>query len=455
MMLKNPDMSETKFLLCLSFVCVAITAGCARVQSTEPDSFIEWASRNAVVIGGIDDPLSDPSLESLQSAVADSRLVGLGESRHDTREQLLLKKRLIMHLVEDMDFQAIFLEEDFAHTEALDRYITTGEGDIRSNMTGLPGWYLWDTEEMLGLIRWLRKVNQGRSPERMVHLYGMDITAPALGAEDVLGALEAAGIKTELDETALGLQLQQGNFWPTTWQRYSALTQEQRNGLAKNHEELAQLLKEEKSRLLSVIPQDDYQRLLLLGEVARMGNALFSSSNREQGGDVRERGMAQVVLRVLGNKPGAGKAIVWSHNLHIARSPFQMPGLAEGELIPMGFHLSEALGEGYLAFGGTFGTGSYPDSLPPGERIFESSPDSVMDGALAAVSVPSFFLDLRESKTDSVAYHWLGEPREWKAQDSLARMVPGTAFDLVYFVSEISRSQPTDSALQLFQSMSR
>jgi hypothetical protein len=46
-----------------------------------------------------------------------------------------------------------------------------------------------------------------------------------------------------------------------------------------------------------------------------------------------------------------------------------------------------------------------------------------------------------------------GRPGEWKAQDSQAVLVPGAAFDLVYLVNVISRSQPTPLALERFQSL--
>ena len=147
------------------------------------------------------------------------------------------------------------------------------------------------------------------------------------------------------------------------------------------------------------------------------------------------------------------KAIIWAHNLHVAKSSFRMPGLAEGELRPMAVQLSEELGEAYIAIGGTFGTGSYQPDLPPGERLFEAVSKDVMDGALAEVGVPFFLVDLRGVEQNSAAIRWLQKDREWIAQDSRALLVPSAAFDLVYFVKEISRSQPTPSALQRFQSL--
>ena len=78
-----------------------------------------------------------------------------------------------------------------------------------------------------------------------------------------------------------------------------------------------------------------------------------------------------------------------------------------------------------------------------------------MDGALAAVAVPMFIIDLREAAQNSSATTWLQQEREWRAQDSNAVLVPSEAFDLVYFVTTISRSKPTPLALESFQELQR
>jgi len=76
-----------------------------------------------------------------------------------------------------------------------------------------------------------------------------------------------------------------------------------------------------------------------------------------------------------------------------------------------------------------------------------------MDGAMARIGTPCLLLDLRGVEQDSAAARWLQQDREWRAQDSSSVLVPIAAFDLVYFVSEISRAQPTPLALQRFQSL--
>ncbi len=439
--------------------CALCVYGCAQ-QSTkvgeippETQAFIEWASEHAVALESLDTTAPGTDLEPLRQTLGSARLVGLGESRHDTREQLLLKGRLVRYLIENMGFRALILEESLAHAESLDRYVTSGEGDPRELMNSLAGWYLWDTEEMLELIQWIAQFNQDLEFGQKVRIFGVDITAPSPGVREAINALESAGAGTLLNEQALGLDLQRGDFWPETWERYSALSDERRRELADNYKALIELLKDEKERLIASSSKEEYERILMLATIGKTGNELFSADDRETGGAVREHGMAQTTLHILEREKPDEKAILWAHNLHVAKSSFRMPGLLEGELKPMGVELSTELGDDYIAIGGSFGTGSYPPNLPPGERVFEPVSEDVMDGALGAVGTPFFLLDLRQVEKDSAAALWLQQDREWKAQDSNARLVPSTGFDLVYFVERISRSQPTPLALQRFQSL--
>jgi hypothetical protein len=105
------------------------------------------------------------------------------------------------------------------------------------------------------------------------------------------------------------------------------------------------------------------------------------------------------------------------------------------------------------AIGASFGKGSYSADLPPGEKTFRMQSTEVMDGALARAGIETFLLDFRTVKAESPAARWLQQPREWVAQDAQAMLVPAKAFDLVYFVNTINRSQPSVLALRRFQSV--
>jgi erythromycin esterase len=447
------DLLPVQRVLPLALLVAALASGCAEPARSVSSDFVEWAAGNAIAVEKLESQLPATDIESFREMIGSARLVGIGESRHDTHEQLLLKTLLVRHLIEDLDFRTLILEESFAHVEPLDRYITTGEGDLREIMKDLAGWYLLDTEEMLEFVQWVRQVNEGRPPGRYVRIFGMDITAPATAVQDVLKSLDVAGVELQLNPSRLGLNLQQGDFWPSTWERYAAISDGRRNELAEAYRELIAVVKAERTGIVAAFSESDYERTVFLAEIGRVGNDFFSSTDRAQAGAIRESGMAMVIAWIRENEVQGDKAILWAHNLHVAKSSFRMPGFVDGTLEPMGVLLSKELGHAYMAIGGSFGTGSFPPDLPPGERLFEANSEDVMDGALAAVGVPFFLVDLREAEEDPAVIEWLGQERAWLAQDSTALLVPITAFDLVYFVKEISRSQPTPEALRKYQTL--
>ncbi len=428
-------------------------AGCIRTPETGSAGFIRWAAKNAHPIESLEGPARAAGLAALREMIGEARVVGLGESRHDTREQLLVKSLLVRHLIEELGFRTLILEESFPHAEAIDRYVTSGEGNLRETMNRLAGWYVWDTEEMLDLVEWIRQYNAGRPSAAMVRVFGMDVTAPAEGVREVLDLLRAAGVDVPFDATALGLELQQGDFWPGTWRRYATLDGDQRRALLASYDRLVELVRSRRETLVAASSAGEYERMLRLASIGQAGNALFVATDRRKGAVIREAGMARTALWILGRRGDDGGMIVWAHNLHVARAPFRMPGLAEGTLEPMGMRLAEELGDAYVAIGGAFGGGSYGAHLPPGERTFTAGAEDVMDGALAAVGMPALLLDLREARAGSTAGRWLRHERAWKAQDASAFLVPADAFDMVYFVATVSRSQPTPLALRRFQSL--
>ncbi len=135
-------------------------------------------------------------------------------------------------------------------------------------------------EEMLELVQWVCQVNLGRTPDQQIRIFGVDITAPAMGVRSALDSLTAAGVETRLDARALGLDLHEGDFWPTTWQRYSELPDDRRRELAENFDELMALLSAAKTKIMESSSDEAYERALSMAEIGRMGNALFSSSSR-------------------------------------------------------------------------------------------------------------------------------------------------------------------------------
>jgi len=441
-----------RFIL-LCFMWSTFNWGCTQTESSVSEEFVAWVREEAISIESFDAPLPTEILQSIHAAIGPATVVGIGESRHDAREQILLKSLLVRSMIEDLGFRALILEESCPHAESLDHYVTSGKGDLSVIMNNLAGWYLWDTEEMFELILWIHEFNKDLVEDMKVRIFGMDITTPALATIGLKKFLDDANIESGMNEQDFGLDLQEGDFWPITRERYAQLSEKESSVLQENHDKVIKKLITTKRDLIANSSLKEYKRALLLAEIGRAGNNFFSSTDLAEAGVIRENGMASTALWYLDNEIPGEKAIVWGHNLHVATSPFSMPDLMEGTFRPMGILLREALSEDYIAIGATFGEGSFPPDLPPGERHFEKPSIDVMDGAFAAVGYNSFLIDIRKVRKDSSEEKWLNQARAWRAQDAESFLVPATSFDLVYFVKNISRAQPSPLALERFQSM--
>ncbi len=432
---------RTKILVGLVLVASLFVAGaCAQRPLAAKRSAL---AGHALPIPALDRPLPAKTLEGLREAIGDARVVGLGESRHDTREQTQLKGRLLRHLVEDLGFRALILEESLPHGARLGAVLEPGGPDPAGALGELAGWYLWDTEEFLAELHWLCAYNAPRVGSDRVVLTGMDITAPALGARRVLAALREAGLAAGIDEEALRLDLHAGEFWPASLERVQGLEPAERARIGDAYAAL----------VAASAGLSDQLAMPRLARAAAAGHAMFSAPTRAAMGALREQGMAEVVLDLLEHELAGRRVVLWAHNLHVAKAPFRMPAMGPEEFVPLGHLLDAALGADYVAIGASFAEGRFDGVFPPGPRTFPLSPPDTMDGALAASCDGACLLDLR--RVDDAAREWLNQPRTWRAQDADATLVPADGFDAVFHVPEVTRARPGAAARRRYATSGR
>ena len=144
------------------------------------NSFVEWAKANAHPVSSASEDNAE-ELSFLKSALADARVVSLGEFQHYTGVFNAFHFKLFRYLVENLGFTAFAFETPFADAALAYRYVV-GE-DIpedkvfcygMSPMFG--GW-----KETQDLLRWMREYNLSNKGEKPLHFYGVDIGSAAYG----------------------------------------------------------------------------------------------------------------------------------------------------------------------------------------------------------------------------------------------------------------------------------
>ena len=81
------------------------------------------------------------------------------------------------------------------YAERVNRYIQHGEGDLDGIMENLPGWFLWDTQEIRVILQWMRVYNMDPDNLKKLHLYGIDIVAPAYAMNSTFAYIKKVDVK--------------------------------------------------------------------------------------------------------------------------------------------------------------------------------------------------------------------------------------------------------------------
>ena len=159
------------------FLALLITASCNNSTSQINNSpLTNWLLKNSQKIKTLELTENQDDLNLLKQIVGEAEVVCLGESRHDIHEQFKLKHRFIKYLVEKMNFTSFVLEASLPYSNRINDYILNGNGTIDEIMAGMPGWFLWDTQEMSEILNWLRDYNGTYFGISMFHKGLLDIS---------------------------------------------------------------------------------------------------------------------------------------------------------------------------------------------------------------------------------------------------------------------------------------
>ncbi len=416
------------------------------------DAVVAWASAQAVPITSVL-PGSDPAdLEPLREMIGDARVVMLGDSRHDAREQFLLKHRMIAFLIEEMGFTNLALEESVPQAYGVHDYVMGGEGDPVAAVEGLGGWYLWSTEEIVDLVRWLRRHNDGETSGEgaKAGFHGLDVSDAGLPAVSrVLDYLNdedpelAAAVGSAIDTQPL-----RAAVWPQIMENYRRLSPEAADSLGRGLDRLVEALTTSRQRLVASTGEALYDRMLHLARSARAAHELFATGRDGtyvEAGLVRERAMADNLVRLINRAGPEQRIIVWAANPHVARGALDLdiPGAPPAsDMRMLGQLLLERTDAEVVTVGFAFGRGTGVHANLP------AADPETLDGVLASAEEPHFMLDLRTAPASGPVRQWLHEPQRMRTQGGHITLVPAEAFDILVFTETVDRTRPTSGALE-------
>jgi erythromycin esterase len=364
----------------------------------------------------------DADLAPLGAVVAHARIVGLGEGTHGTHEFFTLKRRMVQYLVETQGFRVFALEANAALADAANRYIQGGPGQPEFLMAGT----VWHTEEVLGLLKWMRLYNE--TAQEKLTFTGFD-----LGFNSGLTELNVIQEVVAKVEPAYLSKIQHlvTDLYRDYYSTYAPIDPNKTVNYQEDRKMAEMLLlhfQHQASSYKKALSVAEYDTLL------RYARRVWQFTGMPIFGpyEYRDRMMARNLEDIARQYQGQ-KIVLWAHDLHVGRLPGKM-----GEL------LSQDFGPQYTAIGTLFGSGDYTAGPTLGQAVEEGNvappmyPGSV-EQAFSQVGGP-FFLDLSKARSVPAAA-WLNSVQDMRitigtvaAPFQIVRYNLAHLFDAVAFV---------------------
>jgi erythromycin esterase len=368
-----------------------------RTYAAVPAAAASWIREKAIPLATAEAGHGFDDMEPLRAVVGSARVVALGEATHGTREFFQLKHRMLEFLVEKLGFTVFAIEASFPDAETVNDYVLTGKGDPAAALAGL-GFWTWNTDEVLDLIRWMRRYNEDPAHAAKLKFYGFDMQVPEHSAARLREYFKKVDPDRAGDPTeTLGPLLEEHRA------EYVARSSNREWALAGHH-----------AALMKLGPRPSIAQ--------------------------RDKAMAENIVWILGEEPAGTKIVLWAHNGHVATTP--IVGTTS-----MGSHLRKFYGEAMRNFVFAFDRGDFNavDGGPTKRGVVKHSvtaaPPASFDGALAANGPPLFALDLRTAR---------GAARDWLdsllANRSIGALFRDSAGPQAYF-AKVRPLQMADAVL--------
>ena len=441
-------------------------------EGTTPQVPVDALASHTSSLGTTDPLAAYPDPEGLDAVFEDTRVIGLGEATHGTREFFQLKHRLIRYLVREHDLRVVALEANLPETLAVDEYVVHGRGDPRDALDGIYFW-TWNVESVLSLVEWLRRFNKGRPVEDRVRFYGVDTQYTTGAVAHLRDYLETVGA-TLTEELATGLDTVDDEGKNPD----SDETPDERREVAQRvADELRAHLDEQRETYVDRAGERAWQLARRQAAVVESAaeyrqaraEALRASDRDERVAlerllRCRDRAMAENVDWLLALED-ADCLAVWGHDAHVNRSKHAVRDRPVATT-PMGGFLADRHGEDYLAVGFSLCRGSFQaicetetDDGDSTHELLAHTLDGPRPGTLEAhldeLGVSPALVDIRAAGGDDRTADWVDTPRGTFSAGArydpdspgqyITEYVPGEAFDAVCHVTETSRARPLDS----------
>lgn len=347
---------------CLAVFAAALPHAPGHAQPSSPATRLSGADEAAAIawLKKSGHPLSSESpapleLKPLLARLEGARVIGLGEATHGTHEDFAFKAALIKALAGAGRINAVAFITSYQSGKRLDAYVAGGPGTAAEVMRASGLSPAWISEEVAGLLDWLRRWNA--AGEHRVRVVGVDV-------QDVLRDTQAAlELLSAIEPDAVGPLRERWKDQLTPEQLRRPFAQVVRAWTRAQWEEFfvaAQVLEDLLARPTTRLRQaPGYSDARHAARAARLGLLTFevgaaATSSPEPSAETelaRDLSIGEQLLAIVG--PPA-RAVLWAHDAQIARGAAgRTAAYSTGDL------LLDRLGAGYRTVGFAWRRGAF------------------------------------------------------------------------------------------------
>lgn len=441
--------------------------------ATREESVATWLRRSAIPVASLVAGSGFADLEPLRSELKGVRIVGLGEATHGTREFFQFKHRMVEFLVRELGFTVLALEVQYLKCVPINDYVlhaTTTDDPaalIRANLSGI-----YQTEEVLALVEWMRAYNATVPADRRVRFCGFDVQSPHRAAEAVVAYLRRVEPETVPAAETLMRETAPKDF-RRFWLEYGERSSARQSRLRARLLQLLGSLVAREARFVRLTSRTEYEAAVQAARILVQSDEIRSvpESRKQTVDDKRDRNMAETVEFLLQREGPGAKIILWAHDFHLwTMQPDGGPSsnaaarieLSRHNLLfkPMGQYLRDAFGPEYYAIGFVFDEGSFQavaaeagdDSVQPLEFTLGPSPAGSIGWQLTRAGLENCIVGLRGAPTVGPVAAWLDSPqrirfagaefsRTWTESEYSLSTIPRAHFDGLVFIRRTTRAR--------------
>jgi erythromycin esterase len=416
-----------------------------------------WISHNAIPLRTVIAGNGFDDLQPLRKIIGSAHLVALGEATHGTREFFQLKHRMLEFLVNEMGFTVFGIEASMPEAFDINEYVLTGKGEPDKALASFYNW-VWNTEEVLDMIKWMRSYNADPLHTKKVKFYGFDMQSPSMAVKVTLQNLRKIDqIQAETLEKPLALLAN-----PFTSPDFVLLPKEKKEEAAAAIRTILKFFDEHKSDFINQGSASEWdimrQQAIIVAQhiKSKMNTTGFINLDPV----VRDRSMADNIRWILDHEGAETKMVIWAHNLHVATHTI------------MGNNLRKMFGNDMFVFGFAFNQGSFQAAeypvgyiqylLFPSEKgvhpftvlPYQSETSASLDVMMAEAGLKYAAINLHALPKDGKVARWFGEGQMTRNigsvysdlyGDGFSKLATAKIYDALFFVENSTASHLNES----------